>query len=285
VPCADVRRIQERGHSAVRRDSEPGGLEDGPKHVARTHGNETELRQYGVARKAAYTILYRFPKVFTDFTAESKYKVLCLEADGTHRLDRLVVFSDKNGRKSKSIQMAGDKLNSSQELRKFFPKVGSYHWWGNQEECDFWLQELDVQNYQRTITEIDTYGWNRDVGMYIMGDCAITNGKFIFPDKHGIIWHKGLGYKNSEGVVNGTSFCHKPPCLFPNGKDARIEHDAIDWNEEQREVAKIWRTLQRDFCDAFGSIAGLAAIGSMLQYMAHPELLRSIRGNCARRPR
>ncbi len=248
------------------------------EHDKSVNLNETELRQYRVARKAAYTILYRFPKVFTDFTAESKYKVLCLEADGTHRLDRLVVFSDKNGRKSKSIQMAGDKLNSSQELRKFFPKVGSYHWWGNQEECDFWLQELDVQNYQRTITEIDTYGWNRDVGMYIMGDCAIANGKFIFPDKHGIIWHKGLGYKNSEGVVNGTSFCHKPPCLFPNAKDARIEHDAIDWNEEQREVAKIWQTLQRDFCDAFGSIAGLAAIGSMLQYMAHPELLRSIGG-------
>lgn len=248
------------------------------KHDSEVHLTEIELRQYRAALDAAYTILYRFPKVFTDFTAESKYKVLCHEPDGTTRLDRLIVFKDKNGRKSKPIQMAGDKLNSSQELRKFFPKVGSYHWWGNQEECDFWLQELDVQNYQRTITEIDTYGWNSAVSLYIMGDCAVANGKFIFPDKHGIIWHKDLGYKNSEGVESGTAFCHKPPCLFPGAADPRKAHDEIDWLTEQREVGKIWRIMQQDFCDAFGGVAGYAAIGAMLQYMAHPETHRHISG-------
>lgn len=240
---------------------------------------EDELRQYKSAKTAAYTTLYRYPKSFTDFTAESRYKVLCHEPDGSTRLDRLIVFKDKNGRKSKPIQMAGDKLNSSQELRKFFPKVGSYHWWGNQEECDFWLQELDVQNYQRTITEIDTYGWNREVGIYIMGDCAVgANGQFIFPDKNGIIWYNQLGYKNSDSVEAGTSFCHKPPTLFPDAEDARKAHDAIDWNEEQHEVGKIWQTMNQDFVDAFGGVAGYAAIGAMLQYLAHPEILRAIGG-------
>jgi len=248
------------------------------KHDTECHLDETELRQYRAARKAAYTVLYRFPKPFTDFTAESKYKVLCTEPDGTTRLDRLIVFKDKNGRKSRPIQMAGDKLNSSQELRKFFPKVGSYHWWGNQEECDFWLQELDVQNYQRTITEIDTYGWNREAEIYIMGDCAVANGRFMFPDKNGILWHNGLGYKNSDGVENGTTFCHKPPCLFPAAADAKKAHDAIDWNLERLEVARIWADMRKDFRDAFGSIAGYAAIGAMLQYMAHPETLRHISG-------
>ncbi|MEI6655771.1 MAG: DUF927 domain-containing protein [Verrucomicrobiota bacterium] len=249
------------------------------KHDEEMNLSEEQLRQYRAVKSAALTTLYRYPKAFTDFTAESKYKVLCHEPDGSTRLDRLIVFKDKNGRRSKPIQMAGDKLNSSQELRKFFPKVGSYHWWGNQEECDYWLQELDVQNYQRTITEIDTYGWNREVGLYIMGDCAVgSNGKFIFPDKHGIIWHKDLGYKNSEGVESGTAFCHKPPMLFPNMADARKAHDEIDWLTEQREVGKIWRTLQKDFVDAFGGIAGYAAIGAMLQYMAHPALMRSISG-------
>lgn len=240
---------------------------------------EDDVRKYRAAKAAAYATLYRYPKSFTDFTAESRYKVLCHEPDGSSRLDRLIVFKDKNGRKSKAIQMAGDKLNSSQELRKFFPKVGGYHWWGNQEECDFWLQELDVQNYQRTITEIDTYGWNREVGIYIMGDCAIgANGQFIFPDKSGIIWYNQLGYKNSDSVEAGTSFCHKPPVLFPDAADARKAYDAIDWGVEQQEVAVIWQTMLKDFVDAFGGTAGYAAIGGMLQYLAHPEILRAIGG-------
>ena len=248
------------------------------KHDEEMHLTEIELRQYRAARRAAYTILYRFPKTFTDFTCESKYKVLCTEADGSTRLDRLIVFKDSTGRKSMPIQMAGDKLNSSQELRKFFPKIGPYHWLGNQKECDLWLQEIDVQNYQRTITQIDTYGWNQEVGIYIMGDCAVANGRFIFPDKHGIIWHDGLGYKNSEGVASGTAFCHKPPCLWQDAEDPRSFHDAIDWRDEQREVGQILRGMEKDFCDAFGSITGLAALGSMLQYMAHPEIRRFISG-------
>lgn len=249
------------------------------KHDEEVNLSETELRQYRAARKACMITLYRYPKTFTDFTAKSEYKVLCHEPDGSTRLDRLIVFKDKNGRQSRSIQMAGDKLNSSQELRKFFPKVGSYHWWGNQEECDFWLQELDVQNYQRTITEIDTYGWNREVGLYIMGDCAIgKNGHFIFPDRHGIIWYNNLGYKNSEGVEAGTAFCHKPPLLFPEEDNPRKAHDAIDWGQEQGEGTAIWETMQQDFTDAFGGMGGLACLGGMLQYLAHPETLSKLSG-------
>ncbi len=249
------------------------------EHEETVHLTREQVRQYTAARDAAYIILYRYPKAFTDFTAESRYKVLCHEPDGGTRLDRLIVFKDKNGRKSKPIQMAGDKLNSSQELRKFFPKVGSYHWWGNQDACDFWLQELDVQNYQRTITEIDTYGWNREVGIYLMGDCAVgADGEFIFPDRNGIIWYKDLGYKNSEGVENGVGFCHRPPMLFPEAQDARKAYQEMDWTFEHQEVDAIWVTMQKDFTDAFGSIAGLAAIGGFLQYLAHPETHRHLSG-------
>ncbi len=249
------------------------------KHDEEVHLSETELRQYRAARKACMLTLYRYPKTFTDFTARSEYKVLCHEPDGSTRLDRLIVFIDKNGRRSKSVQMAGDKLNSSQELRKFFPKVGSYHWWGNQEECDFWLQELDVQNYQRTITEIDTYGWNREVGIYMMGDCAIgKNGHFIFPDKNGIIWYNSLGYKNSEGVESGSAFCHKPPMLFPEDANPKKAYEAIDWAFEKEEVTAIWETMQKDFIDAFGGMAGLACLGGMLQYPAHPETISKLSG-------
>jgi|GEM_PF-3788967 len=243
---------------------------------ADAHADANELRQLRAAKKACWTILYRYPKSFTDFTAISKYKIKAWDDDGNERLDRLIIFVDKNGRRSRPYQMPSDRMGSSQELRKFFLGTGGHHWSGNQDECDKWVRHIDIENYQRTIEEIDTYGWNEEAGIYLFMDCAVAddpNGgpaRFLFPDKHGIIWHKGQGYKNSDTMAK---FSHTPPSLFQGEGSPKQQFNKIDWDKEREEVEAIWHDLCSDFKESFGGYAGYVLVGGVIQYLAHSKTL------------
>lgn len=239
--------------------------------------DEATVRGLRAALTACNTLLYKYPKPFTNFVAESQYKVMVMEPDGTIRHDRLITFIDKMGRRSKPIQMNGKMMASAQRLREFFIPAGGYHWSGGQTECDAWVEDLDVQNYQSTIIEIDSYGWNRETGIYLMGDCAKADGAdFLFPDKNGIIWHKGLGYKNAESLH--STFCHRPPLMFPDAKNARQEWREMDMEAERAAVRGIWKDAREDFTLAFGDFQGLACLGGILQYLAHPEIIGALSG-------
>jgi hypothetical protein len=246
----------------------------------RSEEKDLHLRRLRATRTACYTILYRLPKPFTDFSAESRYKVLVIEPDGSPRHDRLIVFRDQNGVRSRQYQMSPKLMGSSQELRKFFLSMGHYHWKGNQDECDLWVKHLDVSNYQKTIEEIDTYGWNDEHKFYLLGDCAVVDvpgepSKFIFPDKSGIIWIHGTGYKNSDTMGNFTT---QPPVLFPGAKEAKKDFEAIDWEQERLDVIRIWEELQADFRESFGGHAGTAFVASFPMYLAHAEIRSLISG-------
>lgn len=250
------------------------------KDFARNEDDEEQLRKLRATRTACYTALYRYPKPFTDFSAESKYKVLVTEMDGSPRHDRLIVFRDQNGVRSKPLQLSPKLMGSSQELRKFFLAMGHYHWKGGQDECDLWAHDLDLKNYQKTIEEIDTYGWNDEHKFYLLGDCAVVDvpgqpSKFIFPDKNGIIWIHQIGYKNSDTMGNFTT---QPPVLFPGSKDARKDYEAIDWEQERIEVERIWDQVLADFSESFGGYAGYAFVSAFPQYLAHAEIRTYISG-------
>jgi hypothetical protein len=248
-------------------------------NIGRDDAQDLELRKLRAAEAAAYAILYRYPKPFTDFTAESLYKVLVTEADGSLRQDRLIEFRDKNGKRSRPCQLSSKMMRSAQELRSFFLSMGHYHWMGGQEECDLWGQDIDVKNYQRLIEEIDTYGWNKEGKFYLLGDCAVLGGgRFIFPDKNGIIWVHGTGYKNSDNMAGFTS---KPPILFPhaqNSKAAKEEFEAMDWDKEREEVEAIWTDMLADYKESFGGYAGFAVVAGLIQYLAHAEVRTEIGG-------
>jgi hypothetical protein len=239
--------------------------------------DEDEVRALRAALLACNTILYHFPKPFSDFTALSKYKVLVTEPDGSVRKDRLCVFIDRNGRRSKPVQINGEKMGSSQELRKVFLRLDGYHWSGGQAEADAFVNLLDVQNYQKTIIEIDSYGQHRDSGIFLLGDCAWAEGDgFLFPDKNGIIWYRSVGYKNADAL---DAFCHKPPVMFPeNPRSPRLAYEAIDWDTERAEIQDIWKGALMIAARSFGDMSGLAMVSGILQYLAHPETLSLIGG-------
>lgn len=240
--------------------------------------SEDEIRSLRAALLCCNTILYKMPKPFTDFTVLSQYKVLVTEPDGSTRRDRLCVFIDANGRRSEPVQVNWDKMSSSQECRKIFLKAGDLHYSGGQTEIDAMVRHIDVDNYQKTITEIDTYGFDRKSGLILLGDCALAEGEkepFIFPDNNGIIWYKSMGYKNSESL---STFCHKPPILFPGEGKPKDIYKAIDWDQERKEVAEIWREALRLAYASFGDYNGYVMVAGILQYLAHPETIDQIPG-------
>lgn len=259
-----VEKILETGHTEPDKDGHSRDL---------THD---EIRAYRATLLACQTLLYKNPKPFSNFTVISKYKVLVTEPDGTTRKDRLCQFIDSNGRKSKQVQINGEKMSSSQELRKVVLRLDGYHWSGGQAEADAFVNLLDVENYQKTIIEIDSYGQHRESGIFLMGDCAYAEEDgFLFPDFNGIIWYKGVGYKNSDAL---DTFCHRPPVMFPGAKNPREAHAAIDWAKERNEVAGIWKNALSIAMQSFGDTSGLGMVAGMLQYLAHPETLAMIGG-------
>ncbi len=249
-------------------------LQDEPDRSAE---QEFELKRLRAAKKCAITILYKLPERFTDFTSVSKYKVQAVNQDGSTRLDRLIVFQDKNGVKSRPFQLSPAMMGSSQELRKFFLSMGNYHWSGGQNECDMWVEELDVTNYQKTIEQIETYGWQKESKLYLLGDCAVADGgRFIFPDRNGIIWYQGRGYKNSDTMENFTSL---PPYLFQeNEKNPAEAFKALDWEKEREEVEAIWTDLLTDFHESMDEFSGYALVAGTIQYLAHAEVFSEIGG-------
>lgn len=262
-----VNKILLKLNQRIEELEESGGLSE---------DDELSLRGLRAAVTACYTILYRYPKCFTDFTIESRYKVLVKEPDGGVSHSRLVTFRDRNGIRSKPVQMSAELMRSAQEMRKFFLSAGSYHFYGGQDQCDALAIHLDVRNYQRTIEEIDTYGWNKQDKFWLLGDCAVVDSEqFIFPDESGIIWIKGTGYKNSDNMAGFTS---KPPKLFPETNKPKEFYAAIDWKIEREECYKIWCDALSDYKESFGGYAGYALVAGILQYMSHPEVLREIGG-------
>lgn len=263
----EVKKILEDGHTKPDKDGSFKEL------------GEEDVRAYRAALLACNTLLYKNPKPFSNFTVISKYKVLVTEPDGTVRKDRLCTFIDSNGRKSlKPVQVNGEKMASSQELRKVVLRLDGYHWSGGQAEADAFVNLLDVENYQKTIIEIDSYGQHRDSGIFLLGDCGWAEDEkdgFLFPDYNGIIWYKGIGYKNSDAL---DTFCHRPPMMFPGAKNPKEAHAAIDWEAEKVEVARIWRSALSISMQSFGDTAGLGMVAGMLQYLAHPETLTMIGG-------
>lgn len=253
-------------------------LPRGPDDENTRELNQDEIRGLRAAKLAADTTLYQMPKPFTNFTIESHYKVLVTEPDGTTRKDRLCVFIDANGKRTKPVQVNWEKMSSSQEARKIFLKLEGFHFSGGQNEIDAMVPVIDVGNYQKTIIEIDTYGHNPESGLILMGDCAVTGNSakpFLFPDHNGIIWHRGIGYKNADTL---ETFCHKPPLLFPGDEHPKKIHAAIDWEQERREVAEIWNRALDIAFQSFGDLSGYAMIGALLQYIAHPETLAKMSG-------
>jgi len=124
------------------------------------------------------------------------------------------------------------------------------------------------------ITEINTYGWNKDHDLYLFLDCAIADSKgeepgtFLFPEKDGILWHQGRGFRNSDAMAN---FSHSAPSLFPGAKDPRAAFNDIDWEQEKRDAQPIWKAAISDFKASFGGYAGYALVAGILQYLTHPE--------------
>lgn len=214
--------------------------------------------------------LYRMPAPVCDFTARSKYKIIC--PDGA--VDRLVRFKDAHGRESKeSFQVTSKDLSTATKFREFVTACGPYHWSAGQDPIDHFSKHLDVTNYNQTIMEIDMMGWHKEHKLWLLGDCAFTDGRCIFPDADGIIWHGENGYYFNNNTHK--NFTQKPPILFPglNREQARNAYKEMDWNQERHDCAQIMSSAMRLFYASYGDISGYLHIGGLLSFLAHPELL------------
>lgn len=232
----------------------------------------TELMKLRTVKLAINIVLYRMPKPVCDFTARSKHKIIL--TDG--KIGRLLKIKDRNGRESsQAYQVTSAELSTATKFREFVTACGGYHWAAGQDQIDLFSKHIDVENYNQTIMEIDMMGWYKDHQIWLLGDCAVSKDRFIFPDSDGIIWHNGAGFWfNNDTHKN---FTQKPPILFPgmDRRKAEYAYRTMDWAEEKKACSSIMKQALELFHASFGDCSGYMLVGSTFAYLAHPELLKT----------
>lgn len=233
--------------------------------------SEQEFRQLKAALTLCYVILQSRPKQISDFTMVSRYKLRTIDG----KEDRLVQFIDAQGVRSNQVyQLTGKRMSTATQFREFCLESGGYHWSGGQEAIDMVGQNLDVDNYQKVIQAIHVVGYQKETGIYIMGDCAIApDGQYIFPTKDGIIWWKNSGYRYDENDLEHLS--QKPPILFPNNENAKVAHGNINWEIERSESRKLLEDIMLDLVNSYGDKSGWLVLGMIIHYFAQPEIFAS----------
>lgn len=213
-------------------------------------------------------ILYHRPKIISDFTMISRYKLRTIDG----REDRLVQFIDNSGIRSKqSYQLTGKRMSTATQFREFALESGGYHWTAGQDAIDSVAKNLDIDNYQKVIHAIDVVGYQKETGIYILGDCGVApDGQFIFPDRDGIIWWKSSGYRYSDDDM--ANLIQKPPILFPNAESAKAAYGQMDWDQERKEVKDILEEVMEHYIASYGDHSGWLSLGMTFQYLAQPEI-------------
>jgi hypothetical protein len=247
-------------------------------------GDEDDTDKVRIRRRQLYCVLtainivlFKFPRPICDFTIRSNYKVM--QPDNT--MKRLIRCYDRHGRKSRhTYLMSAADISTATHFRDFIGQYGDYHWHAGQDQVDFLFKYIDIENYQRVITEIRTLGWIKDHSMWILGDCAVMkNGRIVFPNDDGIIWSGDDGYTYPENFQ--TAFAHKPPFLFPNmdkgvAKDWLQAAEADNWQSEKKDVSAIFLKALHLINNSYGAdYSGYVHVGILMSYLAHPELLTS----------
>lgn len=179
----------------------------------------------------------------------------------------LVRVRTTNNEKTEShVRIGGDSLSQPVGFREWcLSKVGAT-WAGGGDELNKLTMDIQARTAHRQIFELDTYGYCDDQKFWKFGNIAYTtDGKAILPDKNNVFWHDGFGYQTDFDPKNiGTGFEQKAP-MFDHVLDESLAKASFEM-------------LTEALFNAIGDFDGLLALGTIVAYFAHPELLKKYGG-------
>jgi hypothetical protein len=223
-------------------------------------------------------------EILSDFTVRCDFQVRTQAG----LVEKLFTFTNKHGEVRKDVSVPPSALSTSSKFRDFCMGVGNFNPMIGDKQLQLLMIDIGTFSAWREIREIEMIGRDKESNIYVLGDCAITDGptmdapsEVFFPDRHDIIWYNGIGYRIDPADLK--EFAHgEAPKFFQKWHKTPAEVLAdIRANPEQErvEVAKIFFQFATDLICTFGDATGLLVIGTMLGYCYAPELLTHYNGH------
>ena len=218
-------------------------------------------------KRACEVVLKGIPEAVSDFYLECRYELV--RADG--KRDRLVVLKNIHGRVTKLISLDSTAFAQPSKWREWLLNQGGFTWTAGEQALQALQLDLARATARLEVLQVSVRGWNAEAKIWFFGDAAVRSagGELLEPDKNGIFWIDGQGYKLGERDQEGEEFAQGLPLMKPRKK--------CEWGGKSGDeaVERMFRDTSQKLFETFGAQGdydGFMCLGMMLACGAAPEI-------------
>jgi hypothetical protein len=210
--------------------------------------------------RAAEIALKGVPEFVSDFYVEPLF--VLEKIDGTRQ--RAVRIHNVHGKVSAVLYWPAEAFSSPKPLREWLANsCACATWSAGERELNFLQYDIGEALANKEVKDAPLRGFDEGSNLCLFGDVAITpEGKRIFPDKQGLYWHQGQGYRPAERDQEGQEFRQGIPRMHPE----------VECSEE--DLRELFQTISQNYFEAVGDYGGYIIIGNLLSYGLAPEIFR-----------
>lgn len=231
---------------------------------------QKRLRLDHAYRAAIWEERKGLPEPISNFTAHCLYKMHRPDG-GVDRLIQIRYTLEKGKTPSSELlyRITPNDLKHHTEFLGWCYNTGRANWSGGAKELQNFVAEMDRQSFQNDIYELVRWGYDEASKVWFLSDAAWDRtGARVLPDKNGIFWVEGSGYRIDDGKeTDGNSGLAQgaPQLLSPHGPLTDQKPPAVK--------DLLW-SIMFDMYETIGDYDGFQAVGMFLGYAIGPELVK-----------
>jgi len=211
-------------------------------------------------KRGAELALKGVPHFISDFYVEPLY--VLEKIDG--KRERVVRIHNVHGKSTKLLSWPAEAYSSPKPLREWASNSSSCATWGaGERELNLMQYDIGEALAHKEVRDVPLRGYHEESGLYFFGDMVIApEGKRLFPDRQGLYWYQGQGYRPADRDQEGQEFRQGIPLMHPD----------IECSED--ELRELFQTITRNYFEAVGNYGGYMIIGNILSYGFAQEIFR-----------
>lgn len=201
------------------------------------------------------------PEPVSDFYLDCKYTLKKLNATRV----RLVILKNVHGVESPLVTLPSSAFAQPSKFREWLLDQGGYTWRAGERELNDLQADVARATAFKDVAEVAIRGYHEESKLWFFEDVAFDpEGKEVRPDRSGIFWYNGQGYKLSTADHEGEDFVQLVPRMWPDKEDPPLQTFFAE------AASKLYESL--------GGEDGFMALGLILACGAAPEIYNEYAG-------
>ncbi len=207
-------------------------------------------------------LLEGWPNPISNFIIHFDYKLV----NASGKIEYLVRLTTTNREKTEQhIRITSSSLARLANWREFLiGQTAAANFGGGEKDLQAIVMDGQSDSAHKEIREVEQYGYMQDARIWKFADRAYDDdGNLVLPDKNKVFWYNGTGYQTDFQRRLGEGFAMGAPVLG----ELDVE-----------KAAKVFCLMSKHMFDVIGDFGGWLALGAVLAYPAHPEILATYKG-------